>query len=118
MPRVWVIEDSAPNAFATGRDPRSASVAVTRGLLDKLEKRELEGVIAHELSHVGNYDVRLMTLLAVGVGLIALIADLMLRFTWYGAGARSSNASRGGGAGGAIILLLAPLFILLCPMIA
>jgi len=118
MPRVFVIEDSAPNAFATGRDPDSASVAVTRGLLDKLDKRELEGVIAHELSHVGNYDVRLMTLLAVGVGLIALVADLMLRFTWYGAGARGGNRDRGGGAAGAIILIVALLFIILAPIVA
>jgi len=118
MPRLFVIEDSAPNAFATGRDPRSASVAATRGLLDKLDKRELEGVIAHELSHVGNYDVRLMTLLAVGVGLIALVADLMLRFTWYGAGARGSNRGRGGGAAGAIILIVALLFIILAPIVA
>jgi heat shock protein HtpX len=118
MPRVFVVEDSAPNAFATGRDPGSASVAATRGLLDKLDKRELEGVIAHELSHVGNYDVRLMTLLAVGVGLIALVADLMLRFTWYGAGARGSNRGRGGGAAGAIILIVALLFIILAPIVA
>ena len=118
MPRVWALEDSAPNAFATGRDPKSASVAVTRGLLDKLDKRELQGVIAHELSHVGNYDVRLMTLLAVGVGLIALIADLMLRFTWYGAGARSSNRSRGGGAIALILLVAALLFIILAPIVA
>ncbi len=118
MPRVYVIEDGAPNAFATGRDPGSASVAVTRGLLDKLDKRELEGVIAHELSHIGNYDVRLLTLLAVGVGLIALVADLMLRFTWYGAGARSSNRSRGGGAAAAIILIVALLFIILAPIVA
>jgi len=118
MPSVYVIEDGAPNAFATGRDPGSASVAVTRGLLDKLDKRELEGVIAHELSHIGNYDVRLLTLLAVGVGLIALVADLMLRFTWYGAGARSSNRSRGGGAAAAIILIVALLFIILAPIVA
>ena len=118
MPGVYVIEDGAPNAFATGRDPGSASVAVTRGLLDKLDKRELEGVIAHELSHIGNYDVRLLTLLAVGVGLIALVADLMLRFTWYGAGARSSNRSRGGGAAAAIILIVALLFIILAPIVA
>src|SRR3990172_6691091 len=75
MPKVWVMEDSAPNAFATGRDPQHAHVAATRGLLDKLEKRELEAVIAHELSHVGNYDIRLMTTVAVVVGLIALLAD-------------------------------------------
>jgi heat shock protein HtpX len=118
MPRVWVIEDSAPNAFATGRNPRAAHVAATRGLLDKLKKRELEAVMAHEMSHVGNYDTRLMTFIAVAVGLIALVADLMLRFTYYGAGARSSNRGKGGGAIGLIILAVALLFIVISPIVA
>ncbi len=118
MPRVYVIEDSAPNAFATGRDPTNAHVVATRGLLDKLEKRELEGVIAHELSHIGNFDVRMMTLLAVMVGLVALISDLLLRFTWYGAGARSSNRNKGGGALGLIILVAAIVFIIVAPIVA
>jgi heat shock protein HtpX len=117
MPKVWVIEDSAPNALATGRDPEGAHVAATRGLLDKLDKSELEGVMAHEMSHVGNYDIRLMTFLAVAVGLVALVADLMLRFTWYGSGARSSNRGKGGGAIGLIILVVAILFIILAPII-
>jgi heat shock protein HtpX len=118
MPKVWVIEDSAPNAFATGRNPSMAHVAATRGLLDKLKKRELEAVMAHEMAHVGNYDIRLMTFVAVAVGLIALVADLMLRFTYYGAGARSSNRGKGGGAAGAIILLAALLFIVVSPIVA
>jgi heat shock protein HtpX len=118
MPRVWVIEDSAPNAFATGRNPKGAHVAATRGLLDKLKKRELEAVMAHEMSHVGNYDTRLMTFIAVAVGLVALVADLMLRFTWYGSGARSSNRGKGGGAIGLIILAVALLFIVISPIIA
>ena len=118
MPRVHVIADSAPNAFATGRDPANAHVAVTRGLLDKLEKRELEGVIAHELSHVGNYDVRLMTLVAVAVGMIVMVSDLMLRFTWYGAGARRSNRGKGGGGLAVILLLVAILFMVLAPVMA
>ena len=118
MPKVWVIEDSAPNAFATGRNPGAAHVAATRGLLDKLEKRELEGVIAHEVSHVGNYDTRLMTLVAVVVGLVALLSDLMLRLTWYGAGARSSNRDKGGGAIALVILAVAVVFIALSPVIA
>jgi len=118
MPKVYVIEDSAPNAFATGRDPNHAYVVATRGLLDKLEKRELEGVIAHELSHIGNYDIRIMTLLAVMVGLVALLADLLLRFTWYGAGARSSNRGKGGGAIGLLILVGALLFIIIAPLAA
>ncbi|MBI1884998.1 MAG: M48 family metallopeptidase [Chloroflexi bacterium] len=117
-PRVYVIEDSAPNAFATGRDPEHAYVAVTRGLLEKLEKRELEGVIAHELSHVGNYDIRLMTVIAVMVGLAALVADLMLRWTWYGAGARGRYRGKGGGAAGLIILAGALLFIIVAPIAA
>src|SRR5207302_1438677 len=73
MPKVYVIEDGAPNAFATGRDPKHASVTATRGLLEKLDKPELEGVIAHEMSHVGNYDIRVMTITVVLVGLVALL---------------------------------------------
>jgi heat shock protein HtpX len=118
MPKVWLIEDSAPNAFATGRNPQTAHVAATRGLLDKLEKRELEAVMAHEMSHVANYDIRLMTTVAVVVGLVALVADLMLRFTWYGSGGRSSNKDKGGGALGLIILVIALAFILVSPIIA
>jgi heat shock protein HtpX len=118
MPRVWVIEDGAPNAFATGRNPEQAHVAATRGLLEKLEKRELEAVMAHEMSHVGNLDIRLMTIVAVVVGLVALVADVMLRFTWYGAGARSSNRNKGGGGLGLVILAGAIVFLLLSPIIA
>jgi heat shock protein HtpX len=117
MPRVYVMDDSAPNAFATGRDPNNAYVVATTGLLQKLDKRELEGVIAHELSHIGNYDVRLMTFMAVAVGIIALVSDLMLRFTWYGAGARRSNRDRGGGGLGIIILVVALVFIVLAPIV-
>ncbi len=118
MPRVWVIEDSAPNAFATGRDPKNAHVAVTRGLLDKLEKRELEAVVAHEMSHIGNYDIRLMTTVAVVVGLVALAADLLLRFTWYGSGSRSSNREKGGGGIWLVVLVLAIIFVLISPIVA
>jgi len=118
MPKVYVLEDSAPNAFATGRDPQHAHVVATRGLLDKLDKRELEGVVAHELSHIGNYDIRIMALLAVAVGLVALLADLLLRFTWYGVGARRSNRGKGEGAVGAIILIAALLFIIMAPIAA
>jgi len=118
MPKVWVVEDSAPNAFATGRDPENAHVAATRGLLEKLEKRELEAVMAHEMSHIGNYDIRIMTTVAVVVGLTALVSDLILRFTWYGSGARSSNKGKGGGAVALIILAVAILFIVISPFIA
>jgi heat shock protein HtpX len=118
MPKVWVVEDGAPNAFATGRDPANAHVAATRGLLEKLEKRELEAVMAHEMAHIGNYDIRLMTVVAVVVGLFALISDFMLRFTWYGSGARPRYRSKGGGGLGALVLLVALLFIIVSPVIA
>ncbi len=118
MPKVYVIEDSAPNALATGRDPQHAYVAATRGLLNKLEKRELEAVMAHEMSHVGNYDIRIMTMIAVAVGLIAMIADLLLRFTWYGSGARSSNRDKGGGAIALLLLVAAFVLIVVSPIIA
>jgi heat shock protein HtpX len=104
-PRLWVIEDSAPNAFATGRDPEHASVAVTTGLLDKLDREELQGVIGHEMSHIGNLDIRFTLLVGVLVGSIALLADWFLRFTFWG-GARRSDSDRGGGGGGAMALLL------------
>lgn len=118
MPKTWVIEDSAPNAFATGRDPEHAHVVVTRGLLDKLEPIELEGVIAHELSHIGNYDIRVMTVATVLVGLVAIISDLFLRFTILGSGRRSSNRGKGGGMATLVILLIAIVAAVLAPLIA
>src|SRR5581483_7563515 len=117
LPKVYVIEDPAPNAFATGRDPQHAAVTATRGLLDKLDKPELEGVIAHEMSHVGNYDIRVMTIVVVLVGLVALLADFFMRWTWFGAGGRSSNRDRGGSAY-AILFALAILFAILAPIAA
>ncbi len=117
MPKVYVIEDGAPNAFATGRDPKHASVTVTRGLLDKLDKAELEGVIAHEMSHIGNYDIRIMTLTVVLVGLVALLADFFMRWTWFGSGHRKSNSDRGGNAQ-LILFAVAILFAILAPIAA
>lgn len=114
MPRVYIIEDSAPNAFATGRDPKHASVAFTTGILQKLTKLELEGVVAHELSHVRNYDIRLMAVVTILVGLVALLADMFFRMMWYSGGRR--NDDRGGG--GAIIYLIAIILALLSPLIA
>ncbi|MBP9826896.1 M48 family metallopeptidase [Candidatus Saccharibacteria bacterium] len=91
-PRVFIIEDTAPNAFATGRDPQHAVVCVTTGLLEKLERVELEGVIAHELSHIGNYDIRIMSLVAVLVSVIALLSDFFLRWGfWFGGDDSDSN---------------------------
>jgi heat shock protein HtpX len=116
MPKVYVIEDSAPNAFATGRDPKHASVAATRGLLDKLDKAELEAVMAHEMSHVGNYDIRVMTITVVLVGLVALLADIFMRWSIWGSGGRSSNKDKGGAA--AVLVLVALMFAILAPVIA
>lgn len=118
MPKTWVLEDSAPNAFATGRDPQHAHVVATRGLLDKLEPIELEAVLAHEMSHIGNYDIRIMTLTTVLVGLIALISDLALRWSFMGAGGRRSSREKNGGGGVVIILVLALIAAILAPIIA
>jgi heat shock protein HtpX len=118
MPQVYVIEDGAPNAFATGRDPNHAAVVVTRGLLQKMDEQELQGVIAHELSHIGNYDIRIMTIVVVLVGIIALLADLMLRFTILGAGSRSHNRDRSGGSAAIVIYAIALVAIILTPIAA
>ena len=115
-PRIYVIDDDAPNAFATGRSPRHAAVAVTTGLLDKLTRIELEGVLAHELSHIKNYDILVSTLAVTLVGAVALLSDFSLRFLWWG-GPRHRDDSRAGGGGpmvalaaiGFVLLLLAPL---------
>jgi heat shock protein HtpX len=114
-PKLYVIEDSAPNAFATGRDPDNAVVCVTTGLLNKLDRTELEGVIAHELSHIKNYDIRLMSIVAVLVGMIALLGDWFFRMSYYGKGGKSSKKS---GNLGAIILVLGIVFAILSPIVA
>jgi len=114
-PKTYVINDSAPNAFATGRDPKHASIAVTSGLLDKLNKTELEGVIAHELSHVGNYDIRLMTVIVILVGVVALLSDFFLRWTWLG-GRRSNSDS--GGQIQLILFIIAIALAILAPIAA
>jgi heat shock protein HtpX len=118
MPKLYVIEDPAPNAFATGRDPKNAAVCVTRGLLNKMDHLELEGVIAHELSHIGNYDIRLMTLVVVLVGIVALLADFMLRLTIFGAGSRMHNRDRNAGAAALVIYGVALIAVILAPIAA
>jgi heat shock protein HtpX len=112
-PKLYVIEDSAPNAFATGRDPKHAVICATTGLLQKLNRTELEGVIAHELTHVKNYDTRLQSLVAVMVGLIALMGDWFLRMRWTG-----RKSDRDEGNIGAFIMVLGIIFALLSPIIA
>ena len=97
MPKVYMIDDTAPNAFATGRDPAHASIAITTGLLEKLDREELQGVIGHELSHVRNLDIRFSLLVGVLVGSIALLADFFLRFTFWGGGRRSPRPRLGRG---------------------
>lgn len=113
-PRLYVIEDDAPNAFATGRNPKHAAVAVTTGLLRKLNRIELEGVLAHELSHVKNYDILVSTLAVTLVGIIVLMADWALRFMWWGGGRRSRDGGLPVAAAvavlGLVLLLLSPLF--------
>jgi len=115
-PKIYVIDDTAPNAFATGRDPKHASIAVTTGLLEKLDRTELEGVIAHELSHVVNRDIRVMLLVTVLVGTIALISDGLLRSMQFGGGRRRGRDGGGGGAG--IIAIVAIVLAILTPIIA
>src|SRR5438034_3951524 len=118
MPKVYVIDDTAPNAFATGRDPKHASVAITTGLLEKLDREELQGVIGHEMSHVRNFDIRFALLVGVLVGSIALLADFFLRFTFWGGGRRSRD-DRGGSSGlQAIFFVLAIVLSILAPIAA
>ncbi len=119
MPRVYVIDDTALNAFATGRDPHHASVAITRGLREKLTRPELQGVLAHELSHVRNYDTRFAMLLAVMVGFLVLAADLFRRWMWWGGGRRRSRRDRSGGGGGAAIIAVAAILLsIVAPILA
>lgn len=111
MPKIYIVEDNSPNAFATGRDPKHAAVGVTSGLLQLLNKVELEGVIAHELSHIKNYDIRLMTVVAVLVGFVALLADIFTRHIWY----YKEEKNRGGSA---LFVLIGIIFAVISPLIA
>jgi heat shock protein HtpX len=118
MPKVYIIDDTAPNAFATGRDPNHASVAITTGLLQKLDREELQGVMGHELSHVRNFDIRFALLVAVLVGSIALLADFFLRFTFWGGGRRGGgDRDKGGGGLVAIMFILAIVLAVVAPII-
>jgi heat shock protein HtpX len=115
-PRVYIIDDQAPNAFATGRDPKHAAIAVTTGLLDKMNRVELEGVLAHELSHIKNYDILVSTLAVTMVGFIALAADIGIRMLWWGGG-RGNDDDRDSGPG-AIFAIFGFLLLILAPLIA
>jgi len=116
MPSVYLIDDTALNAFATGRDPQHASIAVTTGILERLDREELQGVIGHELSHVRNLDIRYAMLVGVLVGTIALLADVFLRMTfWGGTGRRSSSSDRGGGGLQALVMMMAIFLAILAP---
>ena len=113
LPKIYIINDSAPNAFATGRDPKHAAIAFTTGILQKLNKQELEGVTAHELSHVGNRDTLVMAVVSVLVGTIALLADFFMRSMWYG-----GNRDDRGDRGNQIFMILAIVAAILAPIIA
>jgi heat shock protein HtpX len=114
MPRLYIIDDPAPNAFATGRNPKHAAIAVTTGLLDKMNRVELEAVLAHELSHIKNYDILVSTLAVVMVGSIALLSDIGLRMFIFGGG-RRGGSNQGGNP---LIMLIALMFIILAPFAA
>ncbi len=114
VPKIYVIQDSAPNAFATGRDPEHAVVALTTGIIEKLDKRELEGVIAHELSHIGNRDILLGTIITVLVGFVALLSDWFLRWSIFG-----GKSDREGGNQLQLIFTVAALVLaILAPLVA
>lgn len=122
LPKIYIIDDTAPNAFATGRNPETASIAVTTGLLQKLNRSQLQGVIAHELSHIKNYDILFCTIIAILVGIVALLCDFMRRSMFYGgigrSRGRSTSSSGKGGGGGGIIILVALLLAIFAPIFA
>ncbi len=118
-PSLYIIDDTAPNAFATGRNPEHGVIAVTTGLLEKLDRRELEGVIAHEMSHIKNYDTLLGSIAVILVGVVALLSDWILRSFWFGRRGRRSGSSRSrGGKAGGIMVLIAIVLAILAPIAA
>jgi heat shock protein HtpX len=116
LPKIYLLEAPQINAFATGRDPQHASIAVSRGALERLENEELEGVLAHELSHVKNYDVRFMTLVITMVGILALLSDFFWRARLFGGG-RSNNNDRGGGQAQGIFMIVGLVLLIFAPLI-
>ncbi len=116
MPKIYILPELAPNAFATGRNPQNAVIAVTEGLLQKLDTSELEGVIGHELSHIGNRDILLQTVVVVLVGIVTILADIFTRATFWGVRGRDDN--EGGGLINGILMLVGIIFVILSPLIA
>lgn len=115
-PRLYIVDDPAPNAFSTGRNPKHAAIAVTSGLLEKMNRVELEGVLAHELSHIRNYDVLVMTLAVTMVGIIALLSDFFLRWMFWGGARRSDNNDSG--VIGLVFALFGFFLLIFAPIIA
>jgi len=118
MPKVYIIEDNGMNAFATGRNPSNGIIVLTSGLIDNLSDSELKGVIAHELSHIKNYDILLGTIIVALVGMIAIISNIILRGFIFGGGRRKSARSSGGGILSIIFLILGLILIIISPIIA
>ena len=116
-PRCYVIDDTAPNAFATGRTPAHSVICVTTGLLQKLNRVELEGVVAHEMSHIKNFDIRVQTLAVVMVGIIALLSDWIMRSLWWGGRGRRSGRGKSGNLG-AVLVVVGIFFAIFGPIIA
>lgn len=117
VPRIYVIDDTAPNAFATGRDPKHAVLCVTTGLMQKMNRVELEGVVGHEMAHIKDYDIRFMALVAILAGTIVLVSDWLLRSMWWGGGRRRDDDEREGG-NNPIVLVIAIVAAILAPIIA
>src|SRR5512138_3092320 len=117
-PKCYVIDDTAPNAFATCRKPETAVICVTTGILQKLDRVELEGVIAHEMSHIQNYDIRLQTLVVVMAGVVALLSDWMLRSFWWGGGRRRGRGKGGSGGAEGILVIVGLALAVLAPIFA
>lgn len=116
MPKIYIIDDNRPNAFAVGRDPEHASVAVTAGLLNRLNRDEVQGVVAHELGHIKNRDTLYLMVAAIMVGVIALIAHVFLRYVWFTGGRRRSRRGKGGDQAQLVLVVIAILFAILAPI--
>jgi heat shock protein HtpX len=117
-PRLYIVQDVAPNAFATGRNPKHSAIAVTTGLLEKMNRVELEGVLAHELSHIRNYDILVMTLAVTMVGIIAFLSDFFLRFMFFGGGRGNRDGDGNNNPLGAVLAIFGFLLLIFAPIIA